>query len=154
MALDDAQSTSSRRELSSCPATVHVSLISSPGERGDDLDLIALVDVDSLPLGARDDPSIQPHGDALGITAGNGGRPVAPLLAGDTVYAWSEVLETMPLPGRDDIGALRLRTVATKDHACADYPYKNADGADHPAVVLDLDYTALMPRRPTGEDRK
>jgi len=92
--------------------------------------------------------------NALRIIAINGGRHVAPLFAGDTVYAWSEVLETMPLPGRDDIGALRLRTVATKDHACADYPYKNADGADHPAVVLDLDYTALMPRRPTGEDRK
>ncbi len=85
--------------------------------------------------------------NAIRIIAINGGRHVAPLFAGDTVYAWSEVLETMPLPGRDDIGALRLRTVAAKDHACADFPYKDAEGGYHPAVILDLDYTVLMPRR-------
>ena len=85
--------------------------------------------------------------NAICIIAINGGRHVAPLFAGDTVYAWTEVLETMPLPGRDDIGTLRLRTIAAKDHACADYPYKNAEGVYHPAVVLDLDYTVLMPRK-------
>jgi 2-methylfumaryl-CoA hydratase len=51
------------------------------------------------------------------------------------------------LPGRGDLGVLRLRTVATKDRACADFPYKNADGRYDPAVVLDLDYQVLMPRR-------
>ena len=44
-----------------------------------------------------------------------------------------------------DVGALRLRTIATKDHPCADFPLKQ-DGADHPAVILDLDYWVLMPR--------
>ena len=85
--------------------------------------------------------------NAVRIIAINGGAHVAPIFAGDTIYAWSEVLETMALPGRADVGALRLRTVAAKDYACADYPYKNAEGAYHPAVVLDLDYTVLMPRR-------
>ena len=72
---------------------------------------------------------------------------MAPTFAGDTVYAWTEVMEKSALPGRDDIGALRLRTVAAKDQPCADFPYKDGDGAYHPAVVLDLDYTVLMPRR-------
>jgi 2-methylfumaryl-CoA hydratase len=72
---------------------------------------------------------------------------VAPTFAGDTIYAWSEVLDKTPLPGRSDVGALRLRTVATKDRACADFPYKNADGQYDPAVVLDFDYIVLMPAR-------
>ena len=49
------------------------------------------------------------------------------------------------LPGRNDVGALRLRTVATKDRPCADFPLKDGD-ADDPAVILDLDYWVLMPR--------
>ncbi len=53
----------------------------------------------------------------------------------------------MALPGRTALGALRLRTVATKDRACADFPYQGADGKSDPSVVLDLDYTVLMPRR-------
>jgi len=81
------------------------------------------------------------------LAAINGGRHVAPSFAGDTIYAWSEVLEKMDLPGRRDLGALRLRTVATKDRACADFPYQGPDGKPDPAVVLDLDYTVLMPRR-------
>jgi len=85
--------------------------------------------------------------NAIKIAAINGGRHVAPSFAGDTVYAWSEVLDKMPLPGRSDLGALKLRTVATKDRACAGFPYRNADGQYDPAVVLDLDYEVLMPTR-------
>lgn len=85
--------------------------------------------------------------NAFHIAAINGGRHVAPSFAGDTVYAWSEVLDKAPLPGRDDVGALRLRLVAAKDHPCVDFPLKDAEGKDHPAVVLDVDVWALMPRR-------
>ncbi|MEP4914674.1 MAG: MaoC family dehydratase, partial [Alphaproteobacteria bacterium] len=85
--------------------------------------------------------------NAFHIAAINGGRHVAPSFAGDTVYAWSEVLDKAALPGRDDVGALRLRLVAAKDHPCADFPLTDADGKDHPAVVLDVDIWALMPRR-------
>jgi len=84
-------------------------------------------------------------GNAFHIAAVNGGRHVSPLFAGMTVFAWSEVLETAELPGRDDVGALRLRTIATKDRPCADFPLKNGDEYD-PAVILDLDYWVLMPR--------
>jgi 2-methylfumaryl-CoA hydratase len=62
-----------------------------------------------------------------------------------TVFAWSQVLDKAELPGRDDVGALRLRTVATKDHPCADFPLKSGD-EDHAAVLLELDYWVLMPR--------
>ena len=85
--------------------------------------------------------------NAFKLAAINGGRHVAPIFAGDTVYAWSAVMEKIALPGRDDIGALRLRTLAAKDRACADFPDRDADGKYDPAVVLDFDYTVLMPRR-------
>jgi 2-methylfumaryl-CoA hydratase len=85
--------------------------------------------------------------NAFHIAAINGGRHVAPSFAGDTIYAWSEVLEKIELPGRGDLGALRLRTVAAKDRPCADFPLHGPDGKPDPAVVLDLDYTVLMPRR-------
>ena len=83
--------------------------------------------------------------NAFHIAAINGGRHVAPLFAGDTVFAWTEVLDAQELPGRKDAGALRLRTIATKDRPCADHPYKNGDEYE-PGVILDLDYWALMPR--------
>jgi 2-methylfumaryl-CoA hydratase len=85
--------------------------------------------------------------NAFKIVAINGGRHVAPIFAGDTVYAWSEVLSKDALSDRSDLGALRLRLVATKDKQCATFPYKNDEGKYDPAVVLDFDYTVLMPRK-------
>lgn len=85
-------------------------------------------------------------GNAFRLVAINAGRHVNPLFAGDTVFAWSAVLEKAAILGRADLGALRLRTVATRDRPCADFPDKGADGKPDPAVVLDFDYWALMPR--------
>jgi len=84
-------------------------------------------------------------GNAFHIAAINGGRHVAPLFAGDTVYAWSEVLGSAEVPDRTDVGALRLRLVATKNRSCGDYPLKAGDHYD-PSVILDFDYWALLPR--------
>ncbi|WP_068398995.1 MaoC family dehydratase [Kribbia dieselivorans] len=81
------------------------------------------------------------------IAAINAGSHTNPTFAGDTIHAWSEVLERIEVPGRSDIGALRVRTVATKDLPCADFPYKGEDGKYLPNVVLDFDYTVLIPRR-------
>ena len=83
--------------------------------------------------------------NAFALAGINAGRHVAPLFAGDTVYAWSEVLETAELPGREDVGALRLRTVATKNQPCGNFLDRQGDGYD-PAVILDLDYWAFIPR--------
>jgi 2-methylfumaryl-CoA hydratase len=83
--------------------------------------------------------------NAFHIAAINGGRHVAPLFAGDTVFAWSEILDSAPLPGRDDVGALRVRTLATKNRPCADFPLREGEGYE-PHVALDLDYWAILPR--------
>jgi len=83
--------------------------------------------------------------NAFHIAAINGGRHVAPLFAGATVFAWSQVLDKSELPGRSDVGAMRLRTVATKDRPCADFPLKTGEDYD-PSVLLDLDYWVLIPR--------
>jgi 2-methylfumaryl-CoA hydratase len=83
-------------------------------------------------------------GNAALMLAINAGRHVNPLFAGDTLYAWSEVLEAADL---GNAGALRLRLVATKNKPCADFPYKNDDGEYDPAVVLDFDYWAAIPKR-------
>jgi len=83
--------------------------------------------------------------NAFHVAAINGGRHVSPLFAGLTVFAWSEILAVAPLPGRTDVGALRLRTIATKDRPCADFPAKSGEDYD-PAVILDLDYWVLIPR--------
>ena len=77
------------------------------------------------------------------IVAINGGSHTAPAFAGDTVYAWSEVLakaETSA-PG---VGAVRLRLVATnrRDESMT---LKGDDGKYVSGVLLDLDYWALVP---------
>ena len=56
------------------------------------------------------------------------------------------MLDSTLLYGRDDLGALRLRTVATKDRPCSDFPYADGEGRYDASVVLDLDYWVLMPR--------
>ncbi len=83
----------------------------------------------------------------LHVVGINAGTHANPCFAGDTVYAWSEVLDARPLPGRTDLGALRLRTVATKNRPCDDFPGWCADGRHAPHVLLDFDYWALMPCR-------
>jgi 2-methylfumaryl-CoA hydratase len=40
---------------------------------------------------------------------------------------------------------LRLRTVATKNRPCADFPLREGEGYDA-SVILDLDYWVLAPR--------
>ena len=87
--------------------------------------------------------------NALCIAAINGGSHVGPVFGGDTLYAISEILEKWPLPGRKDLGALRLRLVGLKNIPLSTVgAIKDAAGAYHRHVVLDLDYTVLMPRKP------
>jgi 2-methylfumaryl-CoA hydratase len=89
--------------------------------------------------------------NAVRIAAINGGVHCNPSFAGDTFYAWSEVLERWELPGRGDLGALRLRTIGVKNLETEKLasPKVVVEGREtyHESVVLDLDYTVLMPRR-------
>jgi 2-methylfumaryl-CoA hydratase len=72
----------------------------------------------------------------------NGGAHANPCLSGDTIRAWSEVLDKAPTnaPG---VGAIRLRLVATKGGEA--FKLKGENGKYNPEVLLDLDYWALMP---------
>ncbi len=81
--------------------------------------------------------------NAFHVAAINAGRHVSPAFAGDTVYAYSEVLDKARL-ARADAGALRLRLVALKDKPAAGFPLKTGDQYD-PAVLLDLDLWVLLP---------
>ncbi len=78
------------------------------------------------------------------IAAINAGAHTNPAFAGDTVYAWSEVLDKAELdaPG---VGALRLRLVATKGRD-ESMTLKGDDGKYLPHVLLDLDLWVLCPR--------
>jgi len=72
----------------------------------------------------------------------NAGAHANPCFSGDTVRAWSEVLDKSETnaPG---VGAIRLRLVATKGGD--PFALKGDDGKYLPGVLLDLDYWALMP---------
>lgn len=76
------------------------------------------------------------------IVALNAGAHANPCFSGDTVRAWSEVLDKAETaaPG---VGAIRLRLVAVK-HGAPDFALKGGDGKYLPDVLLDLDYWALM----------
>ena len=72
----------------------------------------------------------------------NAGAHANPCTSGDTVRAWSEVLDKAETdaPG---VGAIRLRLVATKGGE--PFALKGDEGKYLPDVLLDLDYWALMP---------
>ena len=93
--------------------------------------------------------------NVLWMAAWNSGSHVAPVFAGDTLSAWTVILARAEVPGRSDVGALRMRLVAVK----------NADPEAHEMtlevgpsdaktydshVVLDLDWWGLIPRRPAA----
>lgn len=91
--------------------------------------------------------------NALGIFAWNGGSHVSPCFAGDTVYAFSEVLDKKETQGNSNAGALRLRLVAVKNEDPQEkntpLKIKNNDGKEvyHPSVVLDLDYWIALAKK-------
>jgi len=85
----------------------------------------------------------------LRIAAWNGGAHVAPTFAGDTIRAFTQVVERAEVPGRRDCGALRLRLSAVKNVSAAELPEVQPllSGTKEPRIVLELDYWVLLPRR-------
>ena len=77
-------------------------------------------------------------GNAFHVAAINGGRHVAPCFAGDTVYAWSEVLEKADIPGRSDIGALRVRLVGVKNCGLRDVAVARTRRANTPKASCSI----------------
>ena len=84
--------------------------------------------------------------NAFAVAAIHGGSHANPTFGGDTLYCRHVVQAREEIPGRDDVGALRLRMLGVKNLALADLPALAA-GERHPALVLDLDYSVLIARR-------
>ncbi|MEM9103654.1 MAG: MaoC family dehydratase [Pseudomonadota bacterium] len=89
--------------------------------------------------------------NALYVSAINGGTHANPTYAGDTIYAQSQVIDKWQVDSDSHIGAIRVRTVGMKNTKPSDLPSimveKEGKQRYHPQVVLDLDYTLLMPIR-------
>jgi 2-methylfumaryl-CoA hydratase len=84
--------------------------------------------------------------NAFAVAAIHGGAHANPTFAGDTLYCRHVVLAREKIPGRNDVAALRLRMIGAKNvdlAALADL----AQGEKNESVVLDLDYSVLIPRR-------
>lgn len=77
------------------------------------------------------------------IVAINGGAHTAPAYSGDTVYAWSEVLDKA-MTSTPGVGALRLRLVARQGHD-EHMTLRDESGKYAAGVLLDLDYWAIIP---------
>jgi 2-methylfumaryl-CoA hydratase len=81
--------------------------------------------------------------NVISIAAINAGSHLNPTFAGDTLYAKTVVVEKIPL--RDDLGALRVRLLGIKNVEPSTIDPANPQLPEN--VVLDLDYTLLMPRK-------
>jgi 2-methylfumaryl-CoA hydratase len=83
--------------------------------------------------------------NAFSVAAIHGGTHANPTFAGDTIHCRHVVLGKSEVPGRADVGALRLRMLGVKNHALGRLA-PLAPGERTEAVVLDLDYSVLIPR--------
>lgn len=87
-------------------------------------------------------------GNAAWLYSINAGSHCNPTFAGDTIYCYSEVTDVIE-HSRKDLGLLRLRTIGLKNMTPGEVESaKGEDGKYLPNVVLDLDYTVVIPRRP------
>ncbi len=88
--------------------------------------------------------------NGLWIAAINGGTHANPSFAGDTIYCQSKIIDKGEIENRDDIGWLRIVTYGIKN--CQSLPFdevltfENGRKKFHSSVVLELDYTLLIPR--------
>ncbi len=86
-------------------------------------------------------------GNAMWLYSINSGTHANPTFSGDTIYCYSEVLDVIE-HSRNDLGLLRLRTIGLKNRIPSEVTdARDADNKYHPCVVLDLDYTLVIPRR-------
>jgi Acyl dehydratase len=84
--------------------------------------------------------------NAFAIAAIHGGIHANPTFAGDTLYCRHVVTSRQEIAGRRDVGALRLRMIGAKNVALTQLA-RTAPGEKNANVVLELDYSVLIPRR-------
>ncbi len=86
-------------------------------------------------------------GNAMWLYTINSGSHSNPVFAGDTIYCYTIVKDVI-VHERKDIGLLRLQSIGLKNLTPAEVTYhQDANGKYLPQVVLDLDYTVIVPRR-------
>ena len=74
------------------------------------------------------------------LAAIHSGKHSAPTFAGDTIYAWSKILEKEII--HKNVGAMMIRTLASKNDSKMNFPDKK-NLTDN--IVLDLEYSVLIP---------
>jgi len=91
--------------------------------------------------------------NAQNIYSINSGVHANPSFAGDTIYAFSEVLEKIDLKNRDDIGLLRIRSIGLKNQKSKEIENIFNDKNKYKEnIVLDLDYTIIIPKKGQKND--
>jgi len=83
----------------------------------------------------------------------NSGAHANPTYAGDTIYAYTEILEKIEVD-RKDIGLLRVRTIGLKNMRPENVENpKDEKGKYIKNVVLDLDYTIIVTRKLSAKSK-
>ncbi len=77
--------------------------------------------------------------NSIKIAAIHSGKHSAPTFAGDTIYAWSKVLEKEKI--NNNIGTLKVRTLASKNNSNMSFPDEKLPDN----IVLDIVYSILLP---------
>ncbi len=85
--------------------------------------------------------------NALGDIAYGTGRHVAPLFAGDTVFAATDVLGVRPFPGREDLGVLETRLLGHKFERAEGEEHEDAPAGWKKTRIFELDRDIAVKRR-------
>jgi len=87
-------------------------------------------------------------GNAIWLSAINGGTHCNPSYAGDTIYTQSRILEKSDIDGRNDLGLVRIQMLGVKNQSPEKignfYQESVSRKKYHPDVVLDLDYCVFI----------
>ena len=78
--------------------------------------------------------------NAFKVVAIHSGKHSSPTFSGDTIYAWSKILEKEKI--NDKVGSLKIRTLASKNNSNMNFPDSKELTEN---IVLDLVYSVLMP---------
>ena len=78
--------------------------------------------------------------NAFKIIAIHSGKHSSPTFSGDTIYAWSKILEKEKI--NDKIGTLKIRTLASKNNSNMIFPNPKELNEN---IVLDIVYSVLIP---------
>lgn len=84
-------------------------------------------------------------GNAFHLCAINSGEHLSPCFAGDTIFAYTRILEKKTLPHREDLAVLRLRTHAIKNIQFTELAEKSGIEKQSGNLLLDLNYWVAIP---------